>query len=145
VDNWGWHDGGKRVSVFNEADFKMTDPKDQKEINKKTEVGGIEITKAIDIASITLMRFCALGTHIETGKLSLRKLAGDTQLDFFVIELEDIKIHSVTWSEGEGANKKEKVTLQFARFRAHYKQQTNAGDVSGVADFGFDIGKHEVW
>ena len=110
----------------------------------KVHVHDIGITKYLDKASVNLIKACCKGTHVATGKLTLRK-AGDDPLDFFTIELSEIIITSV--SNGGSAHDDrptENLTINFREFQLKYQPQSNTGSSDGAVTFGWDVAKNAV-
>lgn len=105
----------------------------------KVNVQDLSITKWVDLASAPLMQACAQGTHIETAKLTIRK-AGDTPLEYIVIDLEDILITSISTGGSGGEDRlTENVTLNFAQAKMKYVEQAEAGGAGGDAQFGYNM------
>src|SRR5687768_16114168 len=68
---------------------------------RRSSLSPITITKFVDKSSPNLFLACALGTHINTAVLAVRK-GGDTQ-DFLVITLSDVLISSYNGGGAEGS------------------------------------------
>jgi type VI secretion system secreted protein Hcp len=93
----------------------------------KVNVQDVHIMKMADKASPTLLLKCCKGTHIPKGKITCRK-AGDTPLDYFVLELEDILITSVQNTGSNGADLvTESLSLSFSVFKQTFKEQQKSG------------------
>ena len=107
-------------------------------------VDTLTIEKAVDSATVTLVQFCALGTHMPNGYFSCRKLTGDREevTDYLTIALKDVKVVSIDWP-GKAALEEhvatETIVLQFAHFDIAYKKQANEGKLYGKMNFPFDI------
>jgi type VI secretion system secreted protein Hcp len=105
----------------------------------KVNVQDLSVTKYIDNASPTLMKFCCKGKHIDTGKLTVRK-AGDEPLEYIVIEFQELLISSISTGGSGGEDRlTENLSLNFREFHLTYKQQTKEGGDGGSPDVKWDI------
>ena len=93
----------------------------------KVNVQDLSITKYVDKATPTLIKFCCNGKHIDKGKLVVRK-AGEKPLDFLVIEFQELIVAAVT-TGGIGSDDRmtENVTLNFREFHLTYTVQEKTG------------------
>lgn len=99
----------------------------------------ISITKYVDAASATLMLYCANGKHFKKGKLIVRK-AGETPLEYIIIELENILVSSYS-TGGSGGEERltENVSLNFQKIKVQYWTQAESGGKGDSFNFGWDI------
>jgi len=106
----------------------------------KANFQDISITKYIDIASPNLMLHCANGKHVVKGQIIVRK-AGENPLEYLKISLEKILVSGYT-TGGSGGEERltENLSLNFAKVKVEYAQQTEKGGSGGSSDFGWDIG-----
>ena len=106
----------------------------------------ISVTKHVDAASATLMQYCAKGDPITGGTLACRKNAGESKIEYLMIEFYDAKVRSVKWTADEEGHITEIVTLYFEKFETTYRPQDDeTGQSKGSTHFGFDIkGHHEL-
>jgi type VI secretion system secreted protein Hcp len=105
----------------------------------KANFQDISITKYVDLASPTLLKFASDGGHIEEGKLIVRK-AGGKPLTYIVIEMKKIFITSFSTGGSGGEDRlTENVTLNFAKFKFTYTSQKPDGTKDKSPDFGYDI------
>jgi type VI secretion system secreted protein Hcp len=99
----------------------------------KVNVQDIHIMKVADKASPTLLMKCCKGTHIPKGKITCRK-AGDTPLDYYTLEIEDIIITSMQYSGSNGADLvTESLSLSFAAFKQVFTEQNTKGGGKGAS------------
>jgi len=114
-----------------------------KDVTAKPSPIDISITKSVDAASATLMQYCAKGDPIMGGTLACRKNAGESKIEYFMIDFYDAKVRSVKWTaHGEGPIR-EVVTLKFEKFETSYRPQDDeTGQSKGLTHFGFDIKGH---
>jgi len=105
----------------------------------KANFNDISVTKYIDIASPNLMLHCANGKHITKGTITVRK-AGENPLEYLKISLEKILVSGYT-TGGSGGEERltENVSLNFAKVKIEYAQQTEKGGAGGSADFTWNI------
>src|ERR1700692_4952713 len=117
IADWKWN-------MHQPADFNMN----QSVASTKLDVQNITITKIVDIATVALPQYCALGKHIPSGKITCRKSAGDQKVEYLHIELQDIMVKDIDWQDkGEKAATPELVQLNFAEFKINYTLQDNTG------------------
>ena len=110
----------------------------------KLDVQNITITKIVDIATVALAQYCALGKHIPKGQITCRKNAGDRKVEYLRIELHDIMVKDIDWQDkGEKAATTELVQLNFAEFKIHYALQNNRGNEVSTTEFGFNVVTHQ--
>ena len=131
VHGWGW-------GVSNTADLTTT-----KDLYKSTTVDEVVIKKGIDKASLILMGYCARGERIKKATLTCRKNDRGAKLAYLVIELDNVKVMDVDWSDGEHVMS-ETVKLKCVQSKATYKRQLNSGAGKGHTHFGYDISTHEA-
>jgi type VI secretion system secreted protein Hcp len=101
-----------------------------------------EITcmKFADKASLKLFERSINGKPINSGKLSLLKLSGDTKVAYLVVELTNVVVTSFQISgSSDGTLPTESFSLSFVQIRAHYQPQGNQGDPAGNVDFGWNL------
>lgn len=105
----------------------------------KVNVQDLSVTKYVDNASPTLMKFCCKGKHIDTGKLTVRK-AGDTPLEYITIEFQELLVAAISTGGSGGEDRlTENLTLNFREFHLTYKQQTKEGGDGASPDVKWDI------
>ncbi len=108
----------------------------------KVNVDDLVIEKAVDKATPNLFMACAKGRHIPKAKLTIRKAGGDDPLDYYVIEMEDCMITSISnsVSSPDDAVIREVCTLNFAKIKESYQPQKNDGSADGgTIDAEYDI------
>ena len=82
----------------------------------KVNIQDLSLTKYVDKASPNLMMHCASGKHIDKVKLTVRKAGGESQVEYFIIDLEEVLITSLsTGGSGTDDRLTENVTLNFAQ------------------------------
>ena len=105
----------------------------------KVNIQDLSITKYVDKATPNLMKNCAKGDPLATGKMIIRK-AGGEQLEYFTIEMTDIILTSVA-EGGSGGDDAliETISLNFAHVVATYVEQDAPGGGLGAVEFIWDI------
>lgn len=105
----------------------------------KVNVQDLSFTKYIDKSSPDLMLHCCNGKHQKDAKLTVRK-AGENPLEYLIITMEDVLISSIS-TGGSGGNDRltENVTLNFARVKVDYTEQTASGGEGAKPKMGWDI------
>jgi type VI secretion system secreted protein Hcp len=105
----------------------------------KVNVQDISFTKVVDKSSPTLVKFCANGKHMATGKLSINKM-GENPMEYLSIELEEIIVSSISTGGSGGEDRlMENVTLNFAKFKETYTPQKDDGSPDVPVYGGWDI------
>jgi type VI secretion system secreted protein Hcp len=105
----------------------------------KANFQDISITKYIDAASPNIMLYCANGKHFAKGKIIVRK-AGENPLEYLTIEMEKVLVTAYS-TGGSGGEERltENVTLNFAKVKVEYVQQTEKGGKGTPQAFAWDI------
>jgi type VI secretion system secreted protein Hcp len=108
----------------------------------KVNVQDLSFTKYIDKSSPDLLLACCNGKHFDSAKLTVRK-AGETPLEYLVITMEDLIVTSVSTGGSSGEDRlTENVTLNFARVKVNYKEQTATGGVGATPQMGWNIAEN---
>lgn len=106
----------------------------------KVNVQDLSLTKWIDKATPDIILATCNGKHIPEAKLTVRK-AGETPLEYFVITMTEVLISSYSTGGSGGEDRlTENVTLNFAKVKIEYKEQTATGGVGATPSVGWDIG-----
>src|SRR5450830_1204140 len=107
----------------------------------KVNIQGLSLTKYVDKSSPNLMMHCASGKHIDKVKLTVRKAGGESQVEYMVINLEEVLVTSLsTGGSGSDDRLTENVTLNFAQVMVDYQPQKADGTKDGGAiKFGWNI------
>jgi type VI secretion system secreted protein Hcp len=111
----------------------------------KVSVQDLNIVKYVDKASPGLIQAVAVGKHIPSATLTIRKAGGDEPVEYLVIDLESVLVSS--YQAGGSQNEErltESVTLNFAEFKTTYTPQDNDGTALAAVDFGYNIAKNET-
>ncbi len=105
----------------------------------KVNVQDLSFTKYIDKSTPDLMLNCCNGKHIPEAKLTIRK-AGETPLEYLTITMNDLIVTSVsTGGSGSEDRLTENVTLNFAKVKVNYVEQTEKGAAGAKPQMGWDI------
>ncbi len=105
----------------------------------KVNVQDLSFTKYIDKSSPDLMLYCCNGKHIPEAKLVVRK-AGETPLEYLTITMNDLIVTSVSTGGSGGEDRlTENVTLNFAKVKVDYTEQTAAGVAGDKPKMSWDI------
>jgi type VI secretion system secreted protein Hcp len=111
----------------------------------KGNIHDMSFTKTVDNASPTLFKLCYLGSHIGTGKLHVRKSAGEQKLEYQLFEMTEIYITNVSMGDAAGnETPSESFTLTFAKIKYTYKQQSETGGDEAQPFFEVDIKSGKV-
>src|SRR5262245_59538869 len=108
----------------------------------KCNVQDLSFTKYIDKSSPDLMLACCNGKHFDKATLAVRK-AGENPLEYLMITLEDLIITSLSTGGSGGEDLlTENVSLNFARVKVNYKEQTATGGVGDKPEMGWNIAEN---
>jgi type VI secretion system secreted protein Hcp len=108
----------------------------------KVNVQDLSFTKYIDKSSPDLMLATCNGKHFDKALLTVRK-AGESPLEYLLITMEEVLISSVSTGGSGGEDRlTENVTLNFAKVKVQYKEQTPTGGVGDKPEMGWDIAEN---
>ncbi len=108
----------------------------------KVNVQDLSFTKWIDKSSPDLMLAACNGKHFDKATLIVRK-AGEKPLEYLTITMTDLIVTSVSTGGSGGEDRlTENVTLNFAKVKVDYKEQTNTGGVGATPSMGWDIAQN---
>jgi type VI secretion system secreted protein Hcp len=103
-------------------------------------VSDLEFTHFIDAASPSLMQACLSGKHFDTATLTMRKVGGDTPLNYLVLTLSQVFVTKVATGGAKGGDASsskgeemvpETVALSFAKVQVDYQPQDSTGAKKG--------------
>nr|WP_298164378.1 type VI secretion system tube protein Hcp [uncultured Pseudomonas sp.] len=98
----------------------------------KVSIQDLSLTKFVDKATPNLMMHCSSGKHVPKVTLTVRKAGGDSQVEYLIINLEEVLISSLsTGGSGNDDRLIENVTLNFAKVTVDYQPQKADGTKEG--------------
>jgi type VI secretion system secreted protein Hcp len=110
----------------------------------KLAVRNLSIMKKIDAASPTLFQKCCTGTHIKSGKLTVRK-AGAHPLEYIKLHLTDVLVVNIEPSGTESnLMPMESVTLNFTQFHYEYTKQKADGTAGTKTEAAYNMKENRV-
>ena len=93
----------------------------------KVNVQDLSFTKYLDKSSPDLMLACCKGTHEKEAKLTMRK-AGDKPLEYLIITMTEVLVTAISTGGSGGEDRlTENVSLNFAKVKVEYTEQTATG------------------
>ena len=96
------------------------------------------VTKSADSASPVLFEKCAVGEHIKSAILTIRK-SGGKKLEYYKIKFTDLLVSSFSNAgSGENSVPVESVTLNYTEIKLHYTEQQQDGSGGAVSQGGFN-------
>lgn len=108
----------------------------------KANVQDLSFTKYIDKSSCDLMLACCTGKHYPDATLVVRK-AGTTPLEYLTITMTEVMVTAVSTGGSGGEDRlTENVTLNFAKVKVDYKEQTPTGSVGATPSMTYDIAQN---
>jgi type VI secretion system secreted protein Hcp len=106
----------------------------------KANVQDMSFTKYIDKASPELFLRCCNGKHIPESTLIVRKASGDSPLEYLTITMTDVMVTSYSTGGSGGEDRlTENLSLNFAKVKVLYKEQTEKGTVGDQPQTGWDM------
>jgi type VI secretion system secreted protein Hcp len=113
----------------------------------KVNVQDISISKYVDLASNDLIKKCTDGTHIDSGKLTVRKSGGDAPVEYFIIDFQNLMVTSYqTGGSKDGLDRiQENLTLNFRKFQVTYTLQEATGIAGAQSMAGWEIAENTPW
>jgi type VI secretion system secreted protein Hcp len=114
--------------------------------HSKASFQELHVSKHVDKASVKVFKACSMGDHIKNAKLVCRKAGGDSQLEYFTLEMDEVLITNVAFSGhgGGGAQVSETLALSFGKFKEIYKPQSEKGTAASNVDFGYSIKENKA-
>ncbi len=108
----------------------------------KANVQDLSLTKWVDNSTPDLLKAAVKGTHFDEAILTVRK-AGDTPLEYLVITLTDVLVTSVSTGGSGGEDRlTENVSLNFAKFKVVYKNQSKDGSAGAAPEVAYNIAEN---
>jgi type VI secretion system secreted protein Hcp len=107
----------------------------------KVSFQDLHFTSRASVASPNLMAACAVGQHIKSAILTVRK-AGTEQQEYYIVKLSDTLVSSYQsgGSEGSNALPVDQFSLNFAKIEFEYKSQKSAdGTLGPPVKGGYDL------
>jgi len=105
----------------------------------KVSVQDLSFTKYVDTSTPPLLEACCKGTHEKEAKLTLRK-AGDKPLEYLIITMTEVIVTSVSGGGSGGEDRiTENVTLNFAKVKVEYTEQTTSGGAGAKPKMSWDM------
>jgi type VI secretion system secreted protein Hcp len=109
----------------------------------KANIQDLSFTKYVDSSSADLQLACATGKHFTKANLVVRK-AGDTPLEYILIELTELMVTSVSTGGSGGEDRlTENVTLNFEQVHFTYWTQTDKGGKGEPSEWKFNIAENK--
>ena len=98
----------------------------------KVSIQDLSLTKFVDKATPNLMMHCSSGKHVPKVTLTVRKAGGDAQVEYLIINLEEVLISSLsTGGSGNDDRLIENITLNIAKVTVDYQPQKADGTKEG--------------
>ena len=105
----------------------------------RVSVQDITVTKWTDLSSPAIVNAVAVGKHIPTVELYVRK-AGENPLEYLVITMSEVLVTSISLGGSGGEDRlTENVSLNFAKFKIQYTEQLDTGGAGSKPEFGFSV------
>ncbi|HXV39253.1 MAG TPA: type VI secretion system tube protein Hcp [Nitrosopumilaceae archaeon] len=97
----------------------------------KVQFQDFHFTKKVDKSSPKLMQAVATGEHLKSVELTVRK-AGGTQMDYYIVHLEDVLVSSYSSSGSSGEVPMESISFNYQKIEFQYIP-TNPDGTAGQA------------
>ena len=109
----------------------------------KANFQDVSVTKWVDKSSHALLKAVAVGQHIPSALLTVRK-AGEKPLEYIKLTMKNCLISSVSTGGSGGEDRlTENISINFGNFQYEYTPQKADGSGDSVLPFGFDIALNE--
>lgn len=106
----------------------------------KVNVQDLSFTKYVDKSTPPLLLAAAKGTHIDEATLVVRKQSGDNPIEYLTITMQEIIVTSISTGGSGGQDRlTENVSLNFAKVKVKYIEQTAKGGEGAKPEMGWDI------
>jgi type VI secretion system secreted protein Hcp len=106
----------------------------------KVDISSMSLQKQVDNASAKLFQFCCSGKHVASGKLTVREAGGDAPVEYYVLDLTEVFVDSVSWGGAAGGGKpSESVALSFKAIKMTYLPQNADGSKGSKQEASWDI------
>ena len=99
----------------------------------------LSLVKRVDASSPELFSKVMLGTHFDSATLFVRKVTGDTDLDYMQYEMTHVFITSVNQSCAPDQHGMESVSLSYEKFKQIYTPQNTDGSPGSAKECGWDV------
>jgi type VI secretion system secreted protein Hcp len=112
----------------------------------KANFQDLSVTKFVDLASTPLLLSCAMGKHINTATLTIRKAGGENPLEYLIITMDEVMVSAIQHGGSSGDERTtEVVTLNFERIDVKYTEQSKTGGSGGASpEFKWNILKNQA-
>jgi type VI secretion system secreted protein Hcp len=106
----------------------------------KVNVQDLSFTKYVDKATPALMKACCTGVHEKDAVLTVRKGGGTKALEYIKITLTEVIVTSISTGGSGGEDRlTENISLNFAKVKFEYTEQTGTGTSGTTIPFAYDI------
>ncbi len=110
----------------------------------KANFQDVSVTKYVDKSSHALLKAVAVGQHIPSALLTIRK-AGEKPLEYIKFTMKNCLISSVSTGGSGGEDRlTENIAINFGNFQYEYTPQKADGSGDAVLPFAFDIALNVV-
>jgi type VI secretion system secreted protein Hcp len=104
----------------------------------RADIRNLSIMKVLDKTSPLLWDDMTTGNILKTAALYYDKPMGDSQQDYFKIELEEVLITHIDHS-GSNENPVEALSMSFSRAKFCYNPEDGEGNLAGWVEKGYDL------
>ncbi len=105
----------------------------------KANFQDVSVTKWVDKSSHALLKAVAVGQHVKSALLTVRK-AGEKPLEYIKLTMKDCLISSISTGGSGGEDRlTENISINFGNFAYEYTPQKEDGSGDAVLPYAFDI------
>src|SRR5579875_650361 len=107
----------------------------------KVDLSSLTVQTEVATQSPKIFLNCAAGTHIATGKLTVRESGGgDKPVDYLTYDMKEVFIDSVSWGGASGGGKpSESISMSFKSVQVTYFPQNGDGTLGDKIVTGWDV------
>lgn len=111
----------------------------------KVDLSSLSLQKQVDKASPKLFLYCCNGQHIATGKMTVREAGGDSKVEYYVYDMQELFIDSISWGAASGGGKpSESVSMSFKQLQITYWTQNADGSQGDKVVSGWNVGTNKA-
>jgi type VI secretion system secreted protein Hcp len=105
----------------------------------RAELSDLSFKKLVDMSSPVLQQHCAMGKTIPRASFQFMRADGDGKpIIYYVVDLENVMVSSVTPDSGDGGIMTEYVHLAYSKMKWKYTRQGIKGGPEGNSASGWD-------
>jgi type VI secretion system secreted protein Hcp len=111
----------------------------------KVDISSLSLQKQVDTASAKMFQQCCAGKHFATGTLAVREAGGEAPVEYYVADMTEVFIDSISWGGSAGGGKpSESVSISFGSIKITYIPQNPDGSKGTKQEGSWSIPKNKA-